>query len=318
MNLREYLRNEWSQYIRPIMVKDECEFCGSKEELHLHHIDRFHNMLVETLEELQLQELDTEHYDEMELKMISNFMLATQIKSEYKTLCKTCHMKLHAKEKFTDEYKNHYYNPNGKYIMINKEYFLKNEIPLNHLFRFLYLASFINYDGYITDKTKRRNNKLNINEINDKLLQVSRTEYFRFRSFLKDYDLMQIDEVGVKLNKNVVTKGLNNYKHKVKIFIDPMENLYNSVENTGHKFMGLLLLISLKSDYGFLKCTEKEILEVLGLKNITRVREEIKTKYKDVIKIIDNGYLFNPNLIHFGALDYSYKNIIEKWNKNKS
>ena len=94
----------------------------------------------------------------MELKMISNFMLAKQIKSEYKTLCRSCHMKLHVKEKYSDEYKNHYYNPNGGYIMINKKYFLENEMQLNHLFRFLYLATFINYDGYVIDKTKRKNN----------------------------------------------------------------------------------------------------------------------------------------------------------------
>lgn len=29
MNLREYLRAEWSQYIRPLIIKDKCEFCGS-------------------------------------------------------------------------------------------------------------------------------------------------------------------------------------------------------------------------------------------------------------------------------------------------
>lgn len=62
MNLREYLRAEWSQYIRPLIIKDKCEFCGSGVDLHLHHIDKFYNLLMETLEELQLQELDTEEY----------------------------------------------------------------------------------------------------------------------------------------------------------------------------------------------------------------------------------------------------------------
>lgn len=99
MNLREYLRNEWSQYIRPMMVKDECEWCGSSEELHLHHIEKFDSLLIETLNELQLQELDTMHYDEMELKMISNFMLAKQVKCKYQTLCKDCHTEEHKKER---------------------------------------------------------------------------------------------------------------------------------------------------------------------------------------------------------------------------
>lgn len=95
MNLREYLRAEWGQYIRPLIIKDKCEFCGSEEDLHLHHIDKFYNMLMETLEELQLQELDTEDYTKEELNLISHLMLSKQIRSKYKTLCKKCHKKEH-------------------------------------------------------------------------------------------------------------------------------------------------------------------------------------------------------------------------------
>ena len=56
MKLREFLRKEWGQYIRPLVVKDKCEFCGDDKGLHLHHIDRFHNILIDTLEELDLIE----------------------------------------------------------------------------------------------------------------------------------------------------------------------------------------------------------------------------------------------------------------------
>lgn len=99
MNLREYLRAEWSQYIRPLIIKDKCEFCGSEEDLHLHHIDKFYNLLMETLEELQLQELDTEDYTKEELNLISHLMLSKQIRSSYKTLCKDCNiLKFNKKE----------------------------------------------------------------------------------------------------------------------------------------------------------------------------------------------------------------------------
>lgn len=100
MNLREYLRAEWGQYIRPLIIKDKCEFCGSGEDLHLHHIDKFYNLLMETLEELQLQELDTEDYTKKELNLISHLMLSKQIRSRYKTLCKDCHFKIHNSEKY--------------------------------------------------------------------------------------------------------------------------------------------------------------------------------------------------------------------------
>ena len=56
MNLREYLRNDFQDYIRPIIVKEECDFCGSSDHLNLHHIDKFHNLLIEDVTEQVLVE----------------------------------------------------------------------------------------------------------------------------------------------------------------------------------------------------------------------------------------------------------------------
>lgn len=95
MNLREQLRNEWSQYIRPLIIKDKCEVCGTEEDLHLHYTDEFCNLLTETLAELQLQELDIELYSKEELNLISHIMLSKQIRCEYKTLCRECHKEEH-------------------------------------------------------------------------------------------------------------------------------------------------------------------------------------------------------------------------------
>lgn len=56
MNLRAYLRKQWAEYIKAKIIMDKCEFCNSKENLHLYHIDKFHNSLMDTLEELSLPE----------------------------------------------------------------------------------------------------------------------------------------------------------------------------------------------------------------------------------------------------------------------
>ena len=98
MNLREYLRSEWSIYIRNSIIKDRCEICGDNLDLHLHHIEKFDSLLIETLNELKLKELDTEQYEDYELNLISNVMLGKQVKCKYQTLCKECHIEKHKHE----------------------------------------------------------------------------------------------------------------------------------------------------------------------------------------------------------------------------
>ena len=98
MNLREYLRSEWSIYIRNSIIKDRCEICGGNLDLHLHHIEKFDSLLIETLNELKLKELDTEQYEDYELNLISNVMLGKQVKCKYQTLCKECHIEKHKHE----------------------------------------------------------------------------------------------------------------------------------------------------------------------------------------------------------------------------
>ena len=71
MNLREFLRDEWKDYIRAFLIKDKCEECGSVENLELHHASaRFEELLFETLRELKLKEKDTNEYTEKELKIL--------------------------------------------------------------------------------------------------------------------------------------------------------------------------------------------------------------------------------------------------------
>lgn len=308
MNLREQLRNEWSTYIRPLMVKDECEWCGCKEDLHLHHIDRFHNLLVETLEELQLQELDTEDYEEFELKQISNFMLAKQLKIEYKTLCRECHMKLHAKEKFTDEYKNHYYNPNGGYIIVNSDEIAKLDIEDNMLVRFLQICCHCNYDGVLTDKRR----KVKVNSIANcefllNILKVKEREMYRTLKYLIEKELISINDEVLSLNKKYVGKGFVNFKTKYKIFSNNYISMYDKLTPREHKTIGCVINCDIR----------KEDLIVYNLiidkTNSSRFKNKLANIGNGNFKSVKNKIIINPSLIYYGSLDYSYKEKIDEF-----
>lgn len=93
MKLEQYLRNDFNKYIRPLFIKASCEVCESTEQLELHHSIQFSELLKETLKELKLDRKDTKDYTKSELESIRNFMIAKQLKIEYKTLCKKCHGK---------------------------------------------------------------------------------------------------------------------------------------------------------------------------------------------------------------------------------
>ena len=96
MKLEEYLRTEYSYYIRPLFIKDECELCGTDNNLELHHIQQFSELLKETLQLLHLEyKLDIEDYTKEELQQTSNVILGKQLKCEYLSLCTKCHDRVH-------------------------------------------------------------------------------------------------------------------------------------------------------------------------------------------------------------------------------
>lgn len=88
------LRAEFNNHIRPIKINNQCEFCGSCDDLHLHHIDTFSNLLDETLEDLKIN-IYSENFTDSEVENINNIMLGKQLKSRFVTLCKNCHKEVH-------------------------------------------------------------------------------------------------------------------------------------------------------------------------------------------------------------------------------
>jgi len=112
MKLEEYLRNDFGTILRPLIIKDKCEVCGTEEDLHLHHVYRFSSYLKRCLHYLQLEHKeDIKEYTIKELKMIRDYMISAQIRGTYKTLCEECHKEEHRilaekRKRINEEYYN--------------------------------------------------------------------------------------------------------------------------------------------------------------------------------------------------------------------
>ena len=86
--LKEILRKDFNELIRPIFIKCKCEKCGENKNLELHHTKRFIDLFNDTIEELKLYNSD---YTEYDVKLIRYTMLSKQQNIKYITLCKKCH-----------------------------------------------------------------------------------------------------------------------------------------------------------------------------------------------------------------------------------
>ena len=103
MKLTDYLRNKVSRKFNDLVKKDKCEICGSTEDLHVHHVYPFKDMINDTLEELGYELKEVEEYTELELLNIKEKILGKHLYYSYKTLCADCHLsKVHKKHKEVD------------------------------------------------------------------------------------------------------------------------------------------------------------------------------------------------------------------------
>lgn len=91
--LSEHLRSEIGNYFIPLVRKNKCEICGATENLEVHHIYQFVDMLNDVLNELNLEFKYVDEYTELELLNIEEKMLGKHLYYNYKTLCRNCHLK---------------------------------------------------------------------------------------------------------------------------------------------------------------------------------------------------------------------------------
>lgn len=116
-----------------MVKKDECEFCGSEDNLEVHHLKMFKDILSESLHELKLDYKDTNKYTKSELSLIVNIILGKHLGIEYYTLCKICHKSLHSEtwDKIcnNDKHKQYYEMKELKKQFVRNKYNIDVMIP---------------------------------------------------------------------------------------------------------------------------------------------------------------------------------------------
>jgi len=114
MELKMYLRTYIHNLIRPIYIKNQCEICQSENDLHLHHVKLFSEIVNETLNDLNLEYKNTEDYTRTTLHIIRDIVLGKHLQIDYLTLCDNCHKDIHAHEKAimcaNDKHKQYFEN----------------------------------------------------------------------------------------------------------------------------------------------------------------------------------------------------------------
>ena len=90
------LRTDFNNNIRELKLKDKCEYCGSNENLEVHHKKSFADLLDETFImlglDIHLKEIDNDKYE-----LVKYVMRGKQLTSAYLTLCPECHKLVHEK-----------------------------------------------------------------------------------------------------------------------------------------------------------------------------------------------------------------------------
>ena len=295
MKIRNYLRQEWNMYLRNVLLRDKCEFCGSTENLHVHHENRFHDLFIETLRELEMLELEAEEYPEYDLNLLSNVMLGKQLKIEYKTLCRSCHMKLHMAKKRNGEYNQNTLSQYGPYFFIKFKELKEKEIEGNMLVRFIRLCSCMDYDNRIRLGNAKGKKSLAVKKDLQKILKISEreTRIFQKEMFEKELIILNEDKTMV-VNKKYALKGYSNEIERNIIFKNEFDKLYNEIEVVKHKPLGNSLYENVNKEQIFKIDDDRYSsfkYKYRSLKDVTTMGEIFKTK--------GNTVMFNPCLFLF-------------------
>lgn len=167
-DLKGILRNDFDFYILSLVKKEQCEVCDSVNGLEVHHINYFHQLLDDTLIELNLH--DKEDFTNSAVNLIRNVMLGKQIKCEYLTLCENCHSNIHIDD---DNYSFKYY----------EKYYLEKKLKRQHYIK----TVLIPYLESIVEKRlhKKEKNEL-IDVINLRVRGRQQRSYSKFNDYFKE------------------------------------------------------------------------------------------------------------------------------------
>jgi hypothetical protein len=295
MKIRSYLRQEWNMYLRNVLLRDKCEFCGSTENLHVHHENRFHDLFTDTLRELEMLELEVKEYPEGDLNLLSNVMLGKQLKIEYKTLCKDCHMKLHTTKRKNGEYAQGSISEYGNYFFINLKELKESGADGGLLIRFIRLCSFMDFSNKVRYGNAKGKKGLATTKDLQEILGFSKNETIRTKNALIVNKLISINEdKTITINKKYATKGFAGEVERNIVFEKEFNKLYERINVTKHKPLGNTIYDDISREQTFKFSDTKYTSFNHKYRSLKEVEE-----LENVFKTKGNAVMFNPQLFFF-------------------
>lgn len=173
---------------------------------------------------------------------------------------------------------------------------LNLKIESQYMIRFLYLCSYVNYDNLLVTGYGKGQIKLKESDLQE-ILKLSRADFFRTKSVLKEHNLILIDEdKNVVINQKYASKGKINSKEKainlevVRMFENSIKDLYENSTPKEHKrlamFIKMLPYINIEHNIVCKNPEEKymkkivpykliELAEILEYKNPSRLKTDL-------------------------------------------
>lgn len=169
---------------------------------------------------------------------------------------------------------------------------LLNKLEPQYITRFLYLCTYLDYEGRFIQKVGNRNVCIKENELNV-IFKLSVRETFNTKKELIDNELIFITDDVIYVNKKYCKKGdimKNSSIEKVRMFDYGIKEIYESSSKTEHKKLALLFqllpYINLRWNVvcknpeeqnleNIKPYTIKELSKLLNQSNITRFRKSL-------------------------------------------
>lgn len=183
--LKSKLRDDFSNRIRNLYIKNSCERCGEKKDLELHHHKKFLSTIInESLEKLGFQE--KQEFAEAEFYAVRGLVSFQQLNSSiYMTLCLKCHDIIHTELALKNK---------NKKVFIKKK---KKETTTNYCTMQL-ATKCINKEGilpvgefYSANSTFYKNGRYNIckNCLKEYVYEENNINVNKLRNILRIYDI---------------------------------------------------------------------------------------------------------------------------------
>lgn len=126
---------------------------------------------------------------------------------------------------------------------------LNLKIEPQYMVRFLYLCSYVNYDNLLVTGYGKGQIKLKESDLQE-ILKLSRADYFRTKSILKEHNLILIDEdKNIVINGKYASKGKIDSKEKtinlevIRMFENGIKDLYETASTREHKRLALFIKV---------------------------------------------------------------------------